>query len=102
MAARYCVSTALCPDCRAATRKSTASLVRWLTSSNFIVFPFCRCRLVFFFTEAAAEKNKPITGERDRTEGDGGWQGVSESAESAKRGWASFGAKPAQSETTVR
>jgi hypothetical protein len=27
---------------------------------------------------------------------------VSESAESAKRGWASFGAKPAQSETPVR
>ena len=27
---------------------------------------------------------------------------MSESAESAKRGWASFGAKPAQSETTVR
>jgi hypothetical protein len=27
---------------------------------------------------------------------------VSESAESAKRGWAKFGAKPAQSETTVR
>jgi len=27
---------------------------------------------------------------------------VSESAESAKRGWGQFGAKPAQSETTVR
>jgi hypothetical protein len=26
-------------------------------------------------------------GERDRTEAEGGWQGVSESAVSAKRGW---------------
>jgi hypothetical protein len=31
-----------------------------------------------------------------------GWQGVSESAVSAKRGWGSFGAKPARSETPVR
>ena len=41
-------------------------------------------------------------GEKDRTEAEGGWQGVSESAVSAKRGWGSFGAKPAQSETSVR
>src|SRR5580693_4510356 len=41
-------------------------------------------------------------GERDRTAAERGWQGVSESAASAKRvrGW--FGAKPAQSETPVR
>jgi len=30
-----------------------------------------------------------------------GWQGVSESAVSAKRGWVLFGAKPAHSETPV-
>jgi hypothetical protein len=41
-------------------------------------------------------------GERDRTEAEGGWQGVSVSAVSAKRGWGSFGAKPAQSEMPVR
>src|ERR1700677_2816141 len=41
-------------------------------------------------------------GERDRTEPEGGWQGVSGSAVSDKRCWGYFGAKPAQSEPPVR
>ena len=41
-------------------------------------------------------------GERDETESEGGWQGVRESAVSAKRVGFMFGAKPAQSETPVR
>jgi hypothetical protein len=62
---------------------------------------FCRFRLVFSFTGGALEEPRR-NGQRNRTEAEGAWQGVSESAVSAKRGWGSFGAKPAQFETPVR
>jgi len=51
---------------------------------------------------SGSEKKQGDTGRRDETEREGGWQGVSESAVSAKRFSFLFGAKPAQSETPVR
>jgi len=57
---------------------------------------------LFFSSLKRSGKKQADTGGRDRTEAEGGWQGVSESAVSAKRGWVWFGAKAAQSETPVR
>jgi len=41
----------------------------------------------FFFHLSGSEKKQDDTGRRDRTEAEGGWQGVRESAASAKRVW---------------
>jgi hypothetical protein len=67
-----------------------------------LAIPFCRFRLVLFFTGAAAGQNKPERLKGDETEPGGRVAGVSESAVRAKRGWVRFGAKPARSETPVR
>jgi hypothetical protein len=48
----------------------------------FLPFPAC-----FFLHLSGSGKKQDGNGERDRTETEGGWQGVSESAVSAKRGW---------------
>jgi len=42
---------------------------------------------LFFSSLERSGKKQADTGGRDRTEAEGGWQGVSESAVSAKRGW---------------
>jgi hypothetical protein len=63
--------------------KSTASLVRVLTSSNFMVFSLS----TFLSSLERQREETRRNGERERTETEGGWQGVSESAVSAKRGW---------------
>ena len=56
-----------------------------------------------FFLSLERQRGKTRRhGRRDETEREGGWQGVRESAVSAKRGCFMFGAKPAQSETPVR
>jgi len=57
--------------------------------------------LFFLSLERQREKTKPRLA-KEQNGAEEGWQGVSESAESAKRGWVWFGAKPAQSETPVR
>jgi hypothetical protein len=74
-------------------------LVLFLISSNFIVFPFRAVSGLFFSSLERQREKTSRNGAKGRTEPEGGWQGVSESAVSAKRGWGSFGAKPAQSET---
>jgi hypothetical protein len=58
-----------------------------LTSSNFMFFPFLPFPACFFLHLSGSGKKQDGDGERDRTEAGGGWQGVSESAVSAKRGW---------------
>jgi hypothetical protein len=56
-----------------------------------------------FFLSLERQRGKTRRhGRRDETELEGGWQGVRESAVSAKRFWCMFGAKPVQSETPVR
>jgi hypothetical protein len=42
---------------------------------------------LFFSSLKRSGKKQADTGGRDRTEAEGGWQAVSESAVSAKRGW---------------
>jgi hypothetical protein len=73
-----------------------------LTSSNFIVFSLLPVSACFFFHLERQRGKTRRHGQRDETEREGGWQGVSVSAASAKRFWFMFGAKPAQSETPVR
>jgi hypothetical protein len=51
-----------------------------LTSSNFIVFPFLPFLACFFLHLSGSGKKQARNGERDRTEAEGVWQGVSESA----------------------
>ena len=56
-----------------------------------------------FLPSLERQREEPSrNGKRDRTGSVGGWQGVSESAVSAKRGWGWFGAKAAPSETPER
>jgi len=78
------MSTSLCPDSSASTRYSTASLVRVLSSSNFIVFPFCAVSGLFFSSLERQREKTRRNGAKGRTEAGGGWQGVSESAVSDK------------------
>jgi hypothetical protein len=47
----------------------------------FSLLPVSAC---FFFHLSGSEEKQDDTGEGDRTEPEGGWQGVSESAVSAK------------------
>jgi hypothetical protein len=77
-------------------------LVLFLISSNFIVFSLLPVSACFFFHLERQRGKTRRHWQRDETELEGGWQGVSESAASAKRSWFMFGAKPAQSETPVR
>ena len=57
-----------------------------LTSSNFIVFSLSAVSGLFLSSLERQREETRRNGERDRTEAEGGWQGVSESAVSAKRG----------------
>jgi hypothetical protein len=57
--------------------------------------------LFFLSLERQREKTNRYW-RRDRTQLEEGWQGVSESAASAKRSWVWFGANPAHSETPVQ
>jgi hypothetical protein len=70
-----------------------------LISSNFIVFSLLPVSACFFFHLERQRGKTRRHRRRDETEREGGWQGVSGSAASAKRGWFVFGMKPAQSET---
>jgi len=56
----------------------------------------------FFFHLSGSEEKQGDTGEGTKRSSKERWQGVSESAASAKRFCFMFGAKPAQSETPVR
>jgi hypothetical protein len=51
-----------------------------LISSNFTVFPFRPFPACFFLHLSGSGKKQAENGERDRTEAEGVWQGVSESA----------------------
>jgi hypothetical protein len=82
--------------------ESTASLVLFLISSNFMIFPFLPFPACFVLHQSGSGTKQTGNGERERTEPEGGWQGVSESAVRAKRSWGSFGAQPARPETPVR
>jgi hypothetical protein len=63
---------------------------------SFLPFPAC-----FVLHRSGSGTKQAGKGERERAE-PGGWQGVSESAVRAKRGWGWFGAQPARSEAPAR
>jgi hypothetical protein len=75
-----------CDQIPASTRKSTVFLVRLLTFSNFIIFPFLPFPACFFLHLSGSGKKQDgtVKGTERRPKG---WQGVSESAVSAKRSW---------------
>src|SRR5260370_5332930 len=68
---------------------------------NRVVFSLLPVSACFFFHLERQRGKTRRHGRGDETEREGGWQGASESAASAKGSWCIFGAKPAQSETPV-
>jgi hypothetical protein len=60
-----------------------------LPFDNDAVFPFCLSAVSGLFLSSLEWRREEtrLNGERDRAEAEGGRQGVSESAVTAKRGW---------------
>ena len=88
IAPRYCGEHFTVPGLQRLRRGNRLRL--WfvvLTSSNFIVFPFRAVSGLFFSSLERQREKTRRNGAKGRTEAGGGWQGVRESAVSAKRGW---------------
>lgn len=54
---------------------------------RMVVFSLLPVSACFFFHQSGSEEKQGDTGEGTERRPEGGWQGVRESAASAKRGW---------------